>query len=51
MAGNHIYPVYPSTINGDTDIFTHTILFEDSGLFADNFETGDTSSWSSVSGG
>ncbi|MCP4901916.1 MAG: hypothetical protein GY906_33545 [bacterium] len=48
VAGDHIYPVYPSTVNGNTDIFTHTIVFSGQ-IFADGFESGNTSRWSSTS--
>ncbi len=43
VAGDEVYVAYPSTENGDLDIFVQTIT---SGLiFADGFESGDFSAW------
>lgn len=50
VAGNNVYPVYPSTQNGDLDIFSHTIVIDSPFLFVDGFESGDESQWSAVVG-
>ncbi len=44
VAGDQILAVYPATINGDLDIFAQTIQLDET-IFADGFESGDTSSW------
>lgn len=45
VAGNQVLPVYLSTENGDADLFTRVITFSSPVIFADNFESGDTSAW------
>lgn len=46
VASDRVYPVYPSTVNGDLDIFSHRIIIAAPRLFFDGFESGDTSGWS-----
>jgi len=50
LGGNRVYPVYMSTQNGDPDIFTHVVVTLRPPLFADGFESGDTSAWSTTVG-
>ncbi len=44
VSGDKILAVYPTTINGDLDIFAQSIQLNDT-IFADGFESGDTSGW------
>ncbi len=47
IAGDRVYVIYPSSENGDLDIFVQTIT--SNAIFADGFESGDVSAWSSSS--
>ncbi|MCP3958203.1 MAG: hypothetical protein GY719_10160 [bacterium] len=44
VAGDKVVAVYPATVNGDLDIFARSIELNGS-IFADGFESGDTSAW------
>lgn len=46
VADDHAVAVYPSTQDGDLDIFARTIRVEEPLIFADGFETGTTEAWS-----
>jgi hypothetical protein len=46
VAGDRVYPVYVSTPSGDTDVYVHTIVNPPRAIFADGFESGDTTAWS-----
>ncbi len=48
VAGEKVYVIYPSTENGDLDIFVQTVSPDL--IFADGFESGDVSAWSSATG-
>jgi len=48
IAEGYLFPVYLSTQNGGTEIFSHTIDWTDSWIFADDFESGSTAAWSAV---
>ncbi len=48
VAGDRVYPVYVSTQNGDTDVYVHTIVNPPQAIFADGFESGDTTAWSAA---
>ncbi len=47
VAGDQVYVTYPSTENGDLDIFVQAVTSDV--IFADGFESGDLSAWSSTS--
>ena len=46
IAGKNVFPVYLSSQNGDSDVFTHLVDASGPPLFSDGFESGDTSAWS-----
>ena len=46
VAGDRVYPVYVSTLDGNADVYVQTIVNPAGALFADGFESGDTAAWS-----
>jgi hypothetical protein len=48
FADGFAFPIYLSTQNGGTEVFTHAIDWTDTWIFVDGFESGDTSAWSRV---
>ncbi len=46
VAGDRVYATYPSAEGGDTDVYVQSIVIPLPVLFADGFESGDTSMWS-----
>ncbi len=43
VAGDRVHLLYPTTANGNLDIYTQVLDFQ--ALFADGFESGDTAAW------
>lgn len=44
-SGDALHVLYPTTENGDLDLWTRRIEFTGTPLFSDGFETGDTTEW------
>jgi hypothetical protein len=45
---HHYDSSIPSAAGGDTDVYVQTIIASEPVLFADGFETGDTSRWAAT---
>ncbi len=47
-AGGRTWVAYPTTENGDLDVFVREIFVGEPLIFADGFESGDTSAWAAA---